>query len=352
MNRNMIGAIGILIVVCAFSSAYAAQVLVINGRYSGEKYVGVKGEIENGDLKKIIIAAQDAVRDGGNTLTLLLNSAGGDVEEAIKIGRFAREAMATTYVYGNNLYNTGSNVGAALEKLAKLDSSIRFNLVPLKAGTLPEDRDLVRCFSACVIIFYGGVSRYASDNSYQRDSQNSRRILGQAIPVIGLHRPYYAQNKFASLSPTEAKNKYAKLEKEVRGYLIEMGAPQIVVDRMFKKPSNDLDFVPSSEFEAFYQKEEPFIDEWMIAKCGAFGPAAALSKSENNEYEEYRRAKKSAIDSRVIKTYDDLENFVQSGMSIQRIHWIEEKIGAYNSKNMSCRNTAIRKFQTEFLGQN
>ena len=164
------------------------------------------------------------MRDFGNTLTLLLNSPGGDVDEAIKIGRLARELMAKVSVHGNLLYTLGTPHGTKLERFGQKYPPYRVGLVAIKAGDSLTEQDLVRCYSACVLIFYGGVDRGVSDNWDQRTDRE------KSIPAIGLHRPYFAAEAYASLSPIEAKQQYAILDKEVRDYLVEMGAPQDLAD--------------------------------------------------------------------------------------------------------------------------
>lgn len=324
----------------------AAQIQVVDGRYDGEKYVSIDGPISEGDLIKVKREAKAAILKGNNGVALLLNSDGGDVVEAMKIGKFARDLLATTFVYGNTLYKPGTPSGDELEQYGKTYGHMKFGLRPIKSETINKN-DLVSCLSACVIIFYGGVSRHTDDNNDYRNGFKN----GQHIPVIGIHRPYFEQSIYASLSPGEAKEKYVKLEKSVRDYLQEMGAPTSLIDRMFRKASNEIDLIPSEQFKDLYNDNEPFIDEWLIAKCGGFGPAGALSGTDLNDYQLYQRTLKSSIDKGLIKSTDDFNRVTPPGISVERIKQLDAKIQSYNSKVMSCNEGAIRANQIQWANK-
>jgi hypothetical protein len=68
--------------------------------------------------------------------------------------------------------------------------------------------------------------------------------------------------------------------------MLEMGAPQSLVDRMFVKASNEIELIAADEFRTLYKEEESFLQEWLIAKCGATGAQYALSPTE---YAEFRK---------------------------------------------------------------
>lgn len=328
--------------------ANAASVSIVEGRYEGEKYLKITGAIVEGDLLQVKRLAGTAIRTGSNSLTLLLNSSGGDVAEATKIGRWARQMMATTFVYGSTLYTPGTVEGNQIEEDGRKFSQERFLLVPVKPGDKPAEHSIVRCYSACVLIFYGGVNRHVSDNLDMRNG--SKRL--NTIPVIGLHRPYYAKEGYGRLTPTDAREAYARLERDVRTYLIEMGAPQSVADRMLRKASNEIDLVPEKEFKQLYQASEPFIDEWMIARCGAFGPAAALDRTELKEYTEYDMALKAAGKAGRLRSLKDIEDFSPTGMSPLRVKELNAKIRAHNNSTMNCQERSLKQHQMELLGRN
>lgn len=324
----------------------AAEVNVIDGRYNGEKYVSIVGTITAGDLLKVKDAAKSAIHLGNNVLTIHINTTGGDLVEAMKIGEFARELMATTYVYGRSFYAHNSEEAKEATSSAKKFSQSKFNLKLLpKEGAL--DEHLVKCYSACIFIFYGGVNRYASDNLDFRLGYKKMK----KIPVVGIHRPYFEKASYSKLSPSEANKSYKALEEEVRVYMASMGAPQQLIDRMFKKSSSDLEFLPSEEFKNYYNNVEPFIEEWKIAKCGSYGPKSSLDKNELSIYKRYEDELKKRIDRSDIKSIDEYDKVTPVGIPLTKVNYIKKKIENHNAIVMSCRETAIRDFQKKYLPQ-
>jgi hypothetical protein len=333
-----------LLVVIFFSLinlAYAAEITIIDGRYKGEKYVSISGPIEKGDYEKVRISSIDAINMSEDRLTFHLNTSGGDLVEAMKIGRFARKHLARIYVYGRVIFSPGDK----FFKTTQMHQHTRFSSRVLAKETPLAETNLVRCYSAGVIILFGGVSHWVSDNGDFRTGE--RKI----IPVIGIHRPYFDSKYFATLSPEEAKNKYGILEQGVRDYLKEMGAPQSLADRMFRKASDQVELIPDEEFREMLSATAPFIDEWIIAKCGSTGPRHALSKKEHEEYQSYTASRKVAASKGLLNSVDDFENFVPTGSSLQRIKKILNKIDNYNNTVMRCEKSAIRKTQTEWMSK-
>jgi hypothetical protein len=193
-------------------------------------------------------------------LQFYLNTGGGDLDEAMQIGRFFREVLAGVNVYGNVIIAPGSDDEKRLMKAG--ESAGNLGVVVAAAGASLNETQIVRNYSAGILIFYGAVQRSQRDNVDRRAGGAPR-----AIPVMGIHRPYYDREFFGRLSPSKAAEAYKTLERTVRGYLSEMGAPQALVDRMFASPSDKVELVPATEFEAFYQHDESFLEEWLIAKC-------------------------------------------------------------------------------------
>ena len=319
----------------------AAQIEVIDGDRAGEKFVSINGVLTEGDFDKVKRATRIASQSGTNSLAFLLNSNGGDIAEAMKIGRFARELMAATYVSGNSLYIPGTPAARRLESQNYLPRTLR----PIAKGDSPE-QNIVRCYSACVLVFFGGVRRGVTDNLDFRDGIPNMRT----IPVIGIHRPYYEADKYGSLSPTDAKRVYDQLEQSVRRFLMEMGATQLLIDRMFRKASNDVELISGKEFNDYYQYEEPFFAEWLIARCNAFGSNAAPDDIERLEYSQYERALKEAIDKGLIDSQTQYDQFVPPGISLSRINALQKKMSLHYTDVHYCREKSVKLHQINWLG--
>lgn len=342
--RHALVAVVIMMFVAFQSRAIrAAEIAVIDGRDIGERYVSISGPISAGDFERVEVAAKRAILEGNGRLTFSLNSEGGDIAEAMRIGRLARDLLATTNVYGNTLYISGTSVGKELEEYGQKHQNMKFGLLAVNSSNLNQE-DIVRCYSACVIIFYGGVTRYISDNVDFRGGFRNKKN----IPVIGIHRPYFDQAKYSALSPAEAKIKYRQLEVAVREYLLEMGATVVLADRIFQKASNEMEFILADSFEVFYRSEEPFIEEWLIAKCGAYGRNSILSSEEQGALERYEQSLKQAIATGKILSSEDYNEFFLPGITQESIKKIREKLYLINAEVMKCRESAIVKHQAEW----
>jgi hypothetical protein len=177
----------------------------------------LEGEIEQGDYHRImqVLLDLDAL-----PRTISLNSPGGDIEEAIKIGKLLRRAL---------FQSTISRFG--------------------------------QCDSACFILWVSAVRKF---HASVRTDQNTTEWEGK----IGLHRPYYGRSEYSQLTTGEAKNAYHKLDMSVRQYLSELKIPSDITERMFRTKSTDADYVSDAFLIDKLGTEAPFFEEWLIAKCG------------------------------------------------------------------------------------
>jgi hypothetical protein len=321
------------------SSIFAADISVIDGRYEGEKYVSITGKIARGDLEKVKHASAQAINATERNLTLHINTGGGDLLEAMKIGRFARKLLATTYSYGKAIVPPGH----WLIKSEKEFQQAPFNLHVLPKGVPLTEKDIVRCYSAGVFILYGGVNRYVSDNNDFRNGKES-------IIVIGIHRPKFDASYFSELSPEKADKQYKALQEEAREYLIEMDAPQSLIDQMFDTASDKVQLIESDKFRKEYlASKAPFFDEWLIAKCGSSGQKAALDEKEYGEYMMMSSDLLFEVSSnRLLKNQSDFKNPLPEGITPERARYIVGKLDDHNSQVSGCKRFAVRKFQEEW----
>lgn len=339
----------------------AADVSIVNDGYhyiDSTPVIWIVGEIVKGDLAKVEKAAKQLIlSDRSKFLHVYLNSPGGDAYEAMKIGRLLRKLMAKTYAVGITYYDPNSKYGIeAAQYFANNPDELRkFSVyrkfVPL-GDKIPE-KYIRRCYSACVLIFYAGVERDTSNNGYFRDNSN-------IIPVIGLHRPYYEKDYYSKLSPEEANARYKDLEKAVETYLSEMGAPNEVIERMLKTASNDVDLVDHREFKKLYKRREPFIDEWILAKCGEMSNGKDILSVEDYEYmvkigkEKLREAIKAGDGSEdYVKAMLKLSvhvdgSFFPEGADLERYKSVLNTVFRHNLQVKECKNNAIHNYQLKW----
>jgi hypothetical protein len=192
----------------------------------------LRGEIVRGDYEKLI----NVVNENGNIPeNIFLNSRGGDVIEAMKIGRFARRALLVTG-------------GIRLEN-------------DCQSGCY--------CYSACMLIYLACAAR-------KPDFRVS----------YGIHRPHFDKSYFSGLSAGEAESKYKDMEKSVRKYLEEMNVPQLFIEKIFSIPSDRLEVLDFEQLIAI-SGNSPAYQEWLLAKCGR------LADDEWNDYRNILYAERS-----------------------------------------------------------
>ena len=160
-----------------------------------------------------------------------LDSSGGDVDEAIKIGRLFRKYLITAaspdqVTFGNLLYRLSYRTGS-------------YEVC---------DGPNCICASACALIWFG-----APDRSGR----------------IGLHRPRTDDPSFKTLAPAEAANAYKQMLDRIVSYLEEMETPRPLIDAMVSTSSADIrwfDMEPIGDAPT----RAPSFAEWADASCGRF----------------------------------------------------------------------------------
>jgi len=136
----------------------------------------------------------------------VLDSRGGDVGTALKIGRFLRKRKATVFVI----------------------------------------RDQI-CYSACIFVLAGATSRMMTSGK------------------IGIHRPYEPNDK--TTSAAVQKTKYKKLGRLVKAYLSEMNVkPQLYDDMLYISP-HEVRLLSEKELEGYgLTSKDPFEAEADLAR--------------------------------------------------------------------------------------
>ncbi|MEQ8693993.1 MAG: hypothetical protein RIC85_01530 [Gammaproteobacteria bacterium] len=248
----------------------------------------IVGEIQVGDFDRI---AAHVIDESGACCALVLDSPGGDVLEAIKIGELIRD----------NLMNT--------------------------------DVDMFRqCNSACFLIWAAGVIRSASGaNSF------------------GMHRPIYDRAYFSTLSAEEAEKEYRKLDALVRSYLFRMNVPVELVDEMFRTSFDSPVNYSGDEMVSRVGKTAPAFEEWLEAKCGSL-----LSPDERADWEQLQVAKKCSgkIGEYTSIISPELHREICGRLkeySVGYVTYVESRARAYSScaaeSILDARLTYIRRLQ-------
>jgi ATP-dependent protease ClpP protease subunit len=175
--------------------------------------IALSGTIDDQTLDAFEHAAADsrvgtASRDYGPLVTVTLNSSGGSVAIAMQIGQYIRQRGYFTGVFQGQ-----------------------------------------QCASACVLILAAGVRRFATSGR------------------IGIHRPRFNEEQFASLSLDEANARYNEMSTTVGSYLQKMGLPEKLFETMMSISSEKIRYLrPSETHDLGLDGEDAAWSEWRRAK--------------------------------------------------------------------------------------
>lgn len=207
--------ISILLTFSVFpSKAHAADVYID----IEDRQANLIGEIRSGDAERL---ASLVASEKKTVFRLMINSAGGDLLEAMRI--------------------------------KDLVNGLHIDVQVAKGGY---------CVSACFFIFLEGYERlagWALDDGSLLPKEERDRLMG----VVGIHRPYLK-------SPTGnvmGTKKQEDLMRSVRDYLAVKVVPQHLIDEMMARPSNDVYWLRERDLELVGELS-PGDEEALIARCG------------------------------------------------------------------------------------
>ena len=159
--------------------------------------INLDGEIRIGDANKFIKAFSQTKekliklkKNHSESFDLYLNSQGGSVEEAMKIGYFVRKELVKTHIGFNK-----------------------------------------RCYSACVLVMVAGVDR----SSYGE---------------VGIHRPYFS-DLVPDQSLVDIRKQTDILNENIKNYFKDMDIPVSLLDKMKSIPSNDIKILSEEDNKLF-----------------------------------------------------------------------------------------------------
>ncbi|MCW1875103.1 hypothetical protein OMR58_11635 [Erwinia sp. INIA-01] len=152
-----------------------------------------EGDIVKGDADKIASRIEKLAKIDPSTRTgmIQIQSNGGDVEEAMRIGRLLRKNKIQV-------------------------------LVPMNA----------HCYSSCVLLLAGGVGRFA-------------------VGEIGIHSFYSLSSQKPGADYDREEQLYADTEKSIRAYLSEMRVPGYLMDAMLQVPSSRLEILDLEKLKEY-----------------------------------------------------------------------------------------------------
>lgn len=210
------------------TTAYSAEITIDPPHFQGKtNVIGIliEGEIQKGDYEKLHSMIKNT---HGGRERIYLGSQGGDLLEALKIGRLIRKLNITT-------------IAPLMLKSSKL--SMPFLLVKAKKENLV-------CASSCFFILASGIMRSGG--------------------IIGIHRPYLSKDEYLSIGEKDAIKASVKLRKILEDYLIEMNMPSSFIERMYKISGSDMEWLdtdPGQPDHKYFSGPIPEVTDWVEARC-------------------------------------------------------------------------------------
>ena len=207
------------------------------GTLYGNRTVVLEGIIEKGDYEKLKAIYQDRLiefdLDLGYFTQLSLASPGGDLAEAMKIGRFVRALKLQTIIPAKSEFASPSHFG--------------------KFGEHNVNKKNYLCASACIFIFAAGIKRETDD--------------GLSNPLLAVHRPYLSANELKAITGEQAISSENQIRATVENYIKEMNVPAKYVGLMLSIPKDEARWVTEAEFHADFDGAIPELRDWLSAKC-------------------------------------------------------------------------------------
>ena len=166
---------------------------------------------------------------------VFLASQGGNVVEAMKMGRLIRTLRLST--------DAPSGPAAGIPRFG--ESLIQpYNLVNPRANYL--------CASACFFVYVAGIYRHLS-------------WAGR----LGVHRPTISEG-IANLPESDDAKKSATwfIHETVKNYLKDMDVPDKYADLIYSVPPTKVRWITQNEFDSDLEGFIPELSEWVGANCG------------------------------------------------------------------------------------
>jgi hypothetical protein len=196
----------ILIAFILAMSANPSFSATIEGEADRIVTVRIEGQISPGDAERLATLALSLKREDAWELLWLhvyIDSGGGLVSEALKIGRFLRSHNAIVFATGE------------------------------------------QCLSSCIFILMAGAMRDA-------------HVLGD--PIVGVHRPFL----FAADQNQDLEQAYRETRSELESYFDEMRVSRQLLDLMYSVPPGEMRILSPDELDLFLPTMDPVYEEQRV----------------------------------------------------------------------------------------
>jgi len=248
--RRMVAAFAM----CATSALPLNAAEVKLGNFSN---VVIEGNIESGDYEIL----RTLIKDNDNIDSIYLAWPGGNVAEAIKIGRFVRGLRLETEIPGQFSSETRAALSAD-------EANKTLNGVAARNGIRNREVNYM-CASACFFVFVAGVHRIIDEIGFFDHE-----------PALGVHRPFFADSELNSLSADAAIASAKQARSIIDNYINEMGVPTKYVELMFATPKDQIRWITGAEFGSDLEGVIPELKDWVDARCDKLTDVEKIMWSE------------------------------------------------------------------------
>jgi len=197
----------------------------------------LEGKIESGDF----LSVRNFLRDESNFKKIsggvFLASPGGNVLEALKIGRLIRELRLST------------------EAPASPPPDRRDVSAPLIRGRDLANPRVYDCASACFFLYVAGINR-------------TLHWAGR----LGIHQPRLEQIR-EGMTEGDIANATARVRIVIKEYLETMNVPEKYLDIMYSVPPNEVRWISQEEFDTDLKGYVPEVRRTLNDRCGSLNEA-------------------------------------------------------------------------------
>ena len=162
------------------------------------RLVVIEGQIQHGDYEKFLKIVKES---GGKAIAVYIFSAGGDFQEAMRIGKAVRALELSSHV-------------------PMKDRNGQPDCDDGGYGMTPKPTDPINCTAASAgfFIHIGGVWRGGN--------------------YLLVHRPYFEKGKFGTLPQEKAMKAFDALQEIAKTYMADMGVPKHIQDAVLGTSSD------------------------------------------------------------------------------------------------------------------
>jgi hypothetical protein len=256
-----------LFAIASASTSHSASFLMDDDSFE-KPALRMSGVIASGDSERlvaVILPRLAAKRVDTFPVSLVLDSTGGSVQEAVRI--------------------------AALVETLRLQTKVRGD--ELKEGTSPGV-----CASACFLIWLAGYERHASGYFAPSGDQLADKTFAVAQRVsgmVGLHRPYLDMSKFSPSSLGLAQSQQRQAMASLRTYLHDRSVAPKLVNTMMAHTSRNIYWLRPDEVNDL--SISPEHEELLAAKC-EYRRTIITSDSSRRELEAFLHEQSADVQQR------------------------------------------------------